>query len=430
MNKAAETATRKRPSVVIVGAGFGGLNAAHILRNAPVDVTLIDRNNFHTFQPLLYQVATAALAPEQVGASVRSIFRRQTNLTFKMNEVTGADWDAKTLMLDDGSDISYDYLIVGAGTVANYFGIEGMEENSWPLYTLTDSMKLRQHLLWRLEEGARNHRAEMNETVVVVGAGPTGAETAGALTSMAHDLLGVDEAKLHVVLIEALPHVLPAFTQRSRDRALIDLRRRGVDVRLGTAVERADHKSVTLKGGEVIETGTIIWAAGVSASPLGATLGLETGRRGSIIVGRDLQVAGKPGVFAVGDCAFVSPEPESGQPPLLAPNAIQGGRHAARQIMRLMKGKQTRDYEYLDKGIMAVLGRGNAVAELPSKLKRLGFGGRVAWLVWLGVHIIYLVGFRNRLKVMIDWGWNYFTSRGSAAIMLRTEELQPRAWKQ
>lgn len=409
----------KRPSVVIVGAGFGGLNAAHALRDAEVNITLVDRNNFHTFQPLLYQVATTYLAPDEVGASLRAVFRKQQNLSVSLGEVTGVWWDDRVLIVDNSKELHFDYLLLGAGARVEFFGIPGMADYSWPLYTLVDAVRLREHLISRLEASAGESNPPY-ETVVVVGGGPTGVEMAGALTSMAHDLLG-EKIAMRVVLVEALPHLLHAFSERSHRRALDDLRRRGVEVRLGTAVESASVDGVTLKGGERIETTTIVWAAGVRASGLGSTLGLATSKRGSIIVDPDLQVPGHPGVFAFGDGATIVPEPTSGQPPLLAPNAIQGGRHAAKQVLALIDGRASKPYRYYDKGMMAVVGRGNAVAETPRRYGGRSFGGRFAWFLWLGVHIVYLVGFRNRLKVLVDWGWSYFTSRGTSAILLPSD---------
>jgi NADH:ubiquinone reductase (H+-translocating) len=435
MSNAESTAVKSPPRVVILGAGFAGINAAHGLRNTNCKVTVIDRNNFHTFQPLLYQVATAYLGAEEVGAAVRSIFRRQPNVGLRVGEVVGADWDKRVVQMQDGAEVPFDYLVVAGGSKVNYFGIPGLEEHAWPLYTLADAMLLRQELLFRLEESVRpSNQEHRDSTVVVVGGGPTGVETAGALASMAHDLLGAEAQKLHVVLVEAIPNLLNAFSERSQKVALEDLRKRGVDIRLNTAVKGADAEGVTLADGERIDTKIVVWAAGVSASGIGAAMGLETGRGGSVIVGPDLQVVGKPGVFAAGDIASIAPVPSSGQPPLLAPNAIQAGRHVGAQIRRLIDGRSTSAYKYRDKGILAVLGRGDAVAEVPLPVgdkgrRPLKFGGRLAWALWLGVHVVYLIGFRNRLKVMIDWGWNFLTSRGSSAIMLRSEDFSQRWWR-
>lgn len=399
---------------MVVGAGFAGLNVVHELRNENVDITLVDRNNFHTFQPLLYQVATAYLPAEQVGTNIRTLFQKYDNIEVEVADVQGVDWDTQTLKLEFNREVQFDYLVVATGATTNYFGIPGMSEHAWPLYTLADASVLRRHLLADLEESVLDHKRDPHEsTIVVIGGGPTGVEMAGALTSMADDLLHKDAQDLHVVLVEALPRLLNNFSAKSGERALKDLRRRGVDVRLGAMVESADDEGITFKDGTRIDAKTIVWAAGVKANALGERLDLETGKGGAIIVDTDLRVPGHPNVFAAGDGAFVKDAPV----PMLAPGAIQGGKHVAKQIERLIKGKQTKRFRYFNKGTMAVIGRGHAVAELPGKLK---LGGLPAWLLWIGVHILYLVGFRNKLKVLVDWGWSYFTARGSNAVFVRS----------
>lgn len=418
-----DSVASRRPRVVIVGAGFAGLNAAHALRHADVDVMIVDKNNFHTFQPLLYQVSTGYLPAEQVGAALRSVFRGQKNASVRVGKVVAADLDANRLRLADGDELVYDYLVVTAGAKANFFGIPGMEDNSWPLYTLDDAIRLRAHLLNELERADCAPGHAERSTVVVVGGGPTGVEMAGALTAMAPTFIG-PHVKLRVILVEATPRLLGAFSERSSAFALEDLRKRGVEVRLEEAVESADHEGVTLKSGERIETHTIVWGAGVAANNIGTALGLETGRGGRIVVNDDLRVSDRPNVFVAGDVS-VTPEPL----PQLAPVAIQGGKHVGKQIVRLLKGKTTERFEYRDKGIMAVLGRGDAVAELPLAPRKGGyvkhplrFAGFPAWVLWIGVHIIYLIGFRNRIKVVVDWAWDYFTSRGSGAILIHVPD--------
>ncbi len=411
-----------RPRVVVIGAGFAGINAAHALRNAAVEVTLIDKNNFHTFQPLLYQVSTAYLAPEEVSDTVRSIFRSQSNVNVIVGEVVGADWDNRRVELDDGTSVDFDYLVVGGGGTTNYFGIAGMDEHSWPLYTLADAVRLRVHLLSELERAASSTDHDPSRsTVVVVGGGPTGVEMAGALSTMGPVFIG-EGVGLRVILVEALPGLLSNFSKKSGERALNDLRRRGVEVRLDTKVASADAEAVELVGGERIKTHTVVWGAGIRASSLGEKLGFDVAKNGAIIVGPDLQVPNRPGVFAAGDIASAV---SKGQPvPALAPAAIQGGKHVARQIQRLMDGQSTKPFSYRDKGIMAVIGRGNAVAEIPFPF-RIRLGGRAAWLMWLGVHIVYLIGFRNRIKVLVDWAWSYLTSKGSGAILVTGVESPP-----
>jgi NADH dehydrogenase len=418
---------RTRARIVVLGGGFAGLNAAHALRLVDADVTLLDKNNYHTFQPLLYQVSTAYLPPEEVGSALRAIFRRQANLTVRVGELAEVDWAQRVLRCQDGSSIDFDYLILAAGAETNFFGVPGMREHAWPLYTLTDAVRLRRHLLSTLERAARNSRPDDTGSggrpirVVVVGGGPTGVETAGALSSMAHEVVG-PAARLGVTLVEAGPRLLSALSPRSSQRALIDLCHRRVDVRLNRSVKAADACGVVLSGGERISTDTVIWAAGVQANSLSRALGLKLNRRGQIIVDPQLQVHDHPGVFAAGDFAAIPGAPDDRPLPQLAPVAIQSGRHAGEQVARLIKGQPLREFRYRDKGVMAVLGRGDAVAELPLSRRTIGryplqFGGFVAWLLWLVVHIVYLISFRNRLQVLIDWAWNYFTSRGTGAIL-------------
>ncbi len=419
------TAYRARPHVVVVGGGFAGMNAAHSLAHSDADVTLVDRHNYHTFQPLLYQVSTGYLPPEEVGVAFRSVFRRQANLTVRVAVADSVDWTDGKLQLQGGPALSFDYLILAAGAETHFFGIPGMAEHAWPLYTLADGVALRAHLLATLEAAAASEPSgDAAITTVVVGGGPTGVETAGALASMADEVVG-PVATLRVILIEAGPRLLNAFSPRSSERAFRDLRRRGVEVRLGHDVERADASGVTLRGGEHIQTGTVIWAAGVQANGLARTLGVELSR-GRVVVDQNLRVPGHPNVFVAGDLAAVTAPKSSAALPMLAPVAIQAGRHAGEQVARLIAGEPPARFHYHDKGMMAVLGRGDAVAELPlllgagtSNRYRLRFGGLPAWLLWVGVHIAYLICFSNRVKVLVDWGWSYFTSRGAAAILVR-----------
>ncbi len=425
-----------RPHVVVVGGGFAGINAAHALGHSDADVTLVDRHNYHTFQPLLYQVSTGYLPPEEVGAALRSVFRRQTNLTVRVAVAVSVDWTDQRLWLQDGSALHFDYLVLAAGAETNFFDIPGMAEHAWPLYTLADAVALRTHLLGTLEQMVGTGKpADVWITTVVVGGGPTGVETAGALASMAHEVVG-PVATLRVILVEAGPRLLNAFSPRSSERAVEDLRRRGVDVRLSRNVRAADPGGVTLDGGERIESRTVIWAAGVQANGLGRTLGLQLSR-GRLVVDPHLQVPGHPTVFVAGDLAAVASPQPSALLPMLAPVAIQAGRHAGEQVARLIAKEPLARFRYHDKGMMAVLGRGDAVAELPlllgagtSNQFRLRFGGLPAWLLWVGVHIAYLICFSNRIKVLVDWGWSYFTSRGAGAILVRLRDEQVVAFRE
>jgi NADH:ubiquinone reductase (H+-translocating) len=421
---------RARPHIVVLGAGFAGLNAAHALRRFDADVTVLNKNNYHTFQPLLYQVSTGYLPPEEVGAALRAVFRRQSNLTVRVGELAQVNWAKRVLRCRDGSTVGFDYLILAAGAETNFFGVPGMREHGWPLYTLTDAVRLRRHLLSTLERVAQNAgHCGGPITIVVVGGGPTGVETAGALASMAHEVVG-PVVNLAVTLVEAGPRLLSGLSPRSSQRALIDLCRRGVNVRLNQSVKAADAEGVSLSGGGRIQTNTVIWAAGVQASGLSRVLGLELNQRGQVIVDPQLRVPNHPNVFAAGDLAAITPAPHGRPLPMLAPVAIQTGRHAGNQVARLIEGQPLTAFHYRDKGLMAVLGRGDAVAELPLFPSAVGrywlrFGGLVAWLLWLGVHIIYLISIRNRLQVLIDWAWSYFTSRGAGAILLEPPDEPP-----
>jgi NADH dehydrogenase len=424
------TARSPRPHVVVVGGGFAGLNAAQALAHSDAEVTLVDRHNYHTFQPLLYQVGTGYLPPEEVGVAFRSVFRRQANLTVRVAVAASVDWTKRKLGLADGSSLDFDYLILAVGAETNFFDIAGMADHAWPLYTLADAIALRTHLLGALEQAASTAPpADEAITTVVVGGGPTGVETAGALASMAHELVG-PVATLRVILVEAGPRLLSAFSPRSSERALQDLRRRGVEVRLDHNVETADACGVTLGDGERIESATVIWAAGVQANGLVRALDLEL-TRGRVNADAHLRATDHPNVFVAGDLAAVAVPRPGGLLPMLAPVAIQAGRHAGDQVARLIAGEPLVRFRYHDKGIMAVLGRGDAVAELPLLLGattrnqyRLRFGGLAAWLLWAGVHIASLICFSNRIKVLLDWGWNYFTSHGAGAILVRPPDEQ------
>jgi NADH dehydrogenase len=407
-----------RPQVVIVGAGFGGLNVARSLDKAPVDVTLVDRNNFHTFQPLLYQVATSGLASADVAYPVRGITQRQDNLSFRQATVIGADLEARRLHLQgdehEVADLRFDHLVVAAGATTNTFGIPGVDHHGYPLYNLDDAVRLRNHVLERFE-AADADPALVDDgalTFVVVGGGPTGVEVAGALVELfqavlARDFKTLDVGRARVILVEMLDHLLAPFSPVSRRHAMEALVARGVEVRTGQEVARVQANRVELKGGEEIPSHTLVWAAGVKANPVAAALGLETGRGGRVEVARDLSVPGHPGIWAIGDVAAIH-DPKHGPKPLpqLAPVAIQSGRHVAKQIVATLDGAPTRPFHYVDKGTMATIGRSRAVAELPLGIKLRGFP---AWLAWLGLHLLTLAGFRNRVSVFVNWAWNYLT---------------------
>lgn len=400
-----------RPKVVVVGGGFGGISTCHHLAEAPVDVTLIDRNNYHTFQPLLYQVATAGLDTGDVAYSLRSEFRRKRNVTVRLGTVTGADPDKKQVNLDDGTTLPYDYLVVGAGAETNYFGIEGAKEFSLPMKTLDEAVAVRNHVLRCFEEAAvspdRVDRGWLE--IIIVGGGPTGVELSGGMTALLRvlerDYHHLDVRRARVRLIEAGDALLAPFSMKSQQYARRSLEAAGVDVMLGRKVEKVTANAVTLDGGEVVDCHTVIWAGGVRSQSVSDTMGLPQTHGARVEADRDCQVKGYPGVFAIGDLGAAVDS--SGHPyPQLAQPAIQQGRHVGRQIRHLIDGEPTKPFHYLDKGIMATIGRNRAVCELPNGWRLQGLP---AWIAWLGLHLGYLTGFRNRLNVVVNWGWGYVT---------------------
>jgi NADH dehydrogenase len=415
------------PKVVVVGAGFGGLEVARHLADRPVDLTLVDRNNFHTFQPLLYQVATAGLNAADVATVVRGRFHGQRNLRFRRGAVTGVDWEARTVVLEDQAPLPFDQLVVAGGAAVTHFGTPGAAEHGLALYTLADAVRLRNHILECFEAAAARAAAgqppgEGDLTFVVVGGGPTGVETAGALAELfamvfRKDYPELDVSRARILLVELQDHLLNPFSPRSRRHAHETLTSRGVDVLLGTGVAEVGPHSVTLDTGEVVPCAALVWAAGVRANPLADVLGLEQGRGGRIVVDPDLRVPGRDGVWAIGDIAAAT-DARGELLPQLAPVAMQAGRHVARQIARRADGKPTEPFRYLDKGTMATIGRRAAVAELPGGIR---LRGGLAWLAWLGLHLIFLVGKRNRASVPLNWAWNYLTWDRGPRLLLRTD---------
>jgi len=412
------------PRVVVVGAGFGGLEVVRHLAGQPVDITLVDRNNFHTFQPLLYQVATAGLNAADVATVVRGRFQRQANVRFRQASVTGVDWDHRLVRLDGQDPLPFDHLVLAGGATVAHFGTPGAAEHGFALYTLADAVALRNHVVERFE-AADAEPTQVDDgglTFVVVGGGPTGVETAGALAELfamvfRKDYPGLDVSRARIVLVEMQDHLLHPFSARSRRHALDTIRSRGVDVRLGTQVSEVTATSVQFADGEVVPCHTLVWAAGVAASPLAEAAGVPLERSGRVTVAADLSIPGKPGGWAIGDIAAA--RGKGGEVlPQLAPVAMQGGRHVARQITRVLAGRPTRAFRYLDKGTMATIGRRAAVAELPGHIK---LRGGLAWLAWLGLHLIFLVGKRNRASVLLNWAWNYLTWDRGPRLILRPE---------
>jgi NADH dehydrogenase len=402
------------PKVLIVGAGFAGLNAAKALNGTPVEVTIIDRRNFHLFQPLLYQVAAAALNPSDIAYPIRSIFRRQSNITgILLAEVTHIDLERRVVRLDDGTEVAYEYLILAAGATHSYFGNDTWADVAPGLKTIEDALHIRGRILAAFEAAERDpESAERLLTFVVVGGGPTGVELAGALIeiavhSMEREFHAIDPGSARVILVEGTDRVLPVYPDGLSESARLQLESLGVEVRTGALVEVVDPSGVTLVGGERIEAANVLWAAGVKASALGVGLEAETDRSGRVVVGEDLSLPGHQEVFVVGDLAVVPGVPG------VAPAAMQMGRHAARAIKSDIAGEPRSGFRYRNKGSLATIGRARGVAHFP----RLDFSGFPAWVAWLAIHIFYLIGFRNRFFVLVSWAWSYLTFRRGARII-------------
>jgi NADH dehydrogenase len=406
------------PRVVIVGAGFGGLNAAKTLAKAPVRITVIDRKNFHTFQPLLYQVATAALSPGEIAAPIRSILRSHKNIEVLMAEVTGFDLDHRTVMTSE-ANTPYDYLIVAAGATHSYFGRDDWEPYAPGLKTIEDALEIRRRVLLAFELAERQAAAGEAATplnFVIVGGGPTGVELAGTLSeiarySLAHDFRSIDPAHTHILLLEGGPRILAAYAEDLSRSAQEQLNHLGVEVRTSTMVTRIEPGAV-YAGNTRLPATVVLWAAGVAASPLGKMLGVPVDRAGRVLVQPDLSVPGHPEVFVIGDLAALKDE-HGKMLPGVAPVAIQQGRFVAKLISKDADSDSRPTFHYWDKGSLATIGRAAAVAQFG----RIHISGYIAWLSWLFVHILFLIGFRNRLLVFIQWAWSYVTYERGARLI-------------
>ena len=410
--------------VVIIGGGFGGLYAAKTLRRAPVRITLVDRRNYHLFQPLLYQVATAALNPSDIAAPIRGVLRQQENVSVIMGDATAIDLDRKLIQLTDG-ELAYDILIIATGATHSYFSHPEWEENAPGLKTIDDALEIRRRVLLAFEAAERESDPERQRAwlnFVVVGGGPTGVELAGALSEIARqtmlrDFRRINPSSARVILIEGNDRVLPPYPPDLSEKAAAQLRALGVEVMTSTIVTRVtDHE---VGGGEtIIPTRTVLWAAGVQASPLARSLGVPLDRAGRVLVEPDLSVPGHPEVFVIGDLAAVTQS--DGTPvPGVAPAAIQEGTHTTKNIVRILNGQSTIPFRYRDKGSLATIGRAAGVADF-GRIKLSGF---IAWAAWLGIHIFFLIGFRNRLLVMLQWAWAYVTFQRGARLI--TGEVEP-----
>jgi NADH:ubiquinone reductase (H+-translocating) len=418
------------PHVVIIGAGFGGLYAARTLARKRVRITIIDRKNHHVFQPLLYQVATAKLSPADIASPIRSVFGKYKNVHVLLDEATRFDLAGKKVQLKTGEEISYDYLVLATGATHAYFGHEEWATLAPGLKSLEDAVEIRRRILLAFEMAEREALIEGKRPMlnfVIVGGGPTGVELAGSIAEiaqkvMAKDFRGIDPTRARVVLLEAGQRILPAYPEDLSRSAERQLRHLGVDVLVGRAVTGIQPGKV-LVGEEVMASNVTLWAAGVKASPLGNILGAPTDRAGRVKVSQDLSLPGHPEVFVVGDLADI--KDKAGKPvPGVAPAAIQQGKAAAKNVWRSIQGKPRQDFYYLDKGNLATIGRAAGIAEFG----RLHLSGVIAWIFWLTVHIFFLIGFRNRVLVFIQWAWAYFTFESGARLITGRTDL-PEAGK-
>ncbi|HXH36993.1 MAG TPA: NAD(P)/FAD-dependent oxidoreductase [Thermoanaerobaculia bacterium] len=411
--------------IVIIGGGFGGLYAAKTLANAPVRITLVDRRNYHLFQPLLYQVATAVLNPSDIAAPIRAVLRKQKNVSVIMGDVTSIDPDQRIVTLADGA-LAYDILIVATGATHSYFSNPEWEENAPGLKTIEDALEIRRRVLRAFEAAEREsdpqgQRAWLN--FVIVGAGPTGVELAGALSEIARqtmirDFRRINPSSARVILLEGKERVLPTYPADLSEKAAAQLRGLGVEVMTNTVVTGLSDHDVSVSE-TIIPTRTVLWAAGVQASPLARSLGAPLDRAGRVLVAPDLSIPGHPEVFVIGDLAAVKND-DGSLVPGVAPAAIQEGTHTAKNIERMIGGQPPLPFRYRDKGSLATIGRAAGVADLGS-IKLSGF---IAWAAWLTIHIFFLIGFRNRLLVILQWAWAYVTfQRGARLITGKVEPL-------
>ena len=410
------------PHAIIVGAGFAGLSAVGGLRKAGLRVTIIDKNLYSTFQPLLYQVATGGLNPGDIAYPVGG-FTARRRARYVRGELAAIDAEGRSVKLADGREFGYDYLIIATGVAANYFGVKGAAENTFGLYSRADALVLRDHIMNGLDWLSEDPEGRRECTITVVGGGATGVELAGTLGELRRDVLratfpDVDPARVHIRLIEMAPALLMPFHPKLREYARKQLADRGVDIRLNTKILEVAPDRVVVGEGQSLHSDLTVWTGGVAAPEAVAGWGLPQGKSGRILVGPDLRVKGSGRIFASGDIAIEPDEPS----PQLAQPALQQGRHVAAQITRLLRGEQTEPFRYHDKGIMATIGRNSAVVQLARGLR---ITGTLAWLAWLGLHLLYLLGYRNRIATLINLSWRYIAWGHGGGVIVGDEPVTP-----
>ena len=411
-----------RPKVLVLGGGFGGVGAVKKLKHAEADVILVDKHDYHTFQPLLYQVASDLIETTTVGHQLRDLFRDHDNVTVHEAAVSGIDLENKTISFEEMDPQPYDHLVIGLGAVVNYFGVPGADEHAFPMYTLPDAVRLRRRILERWEATDRDPSLADDGAlnVVVVGAGPTGVESAGAIAELyrsnfSKDFPNLPQDKARVILIEGGDAVLPMFKKGLQTYAKKALEKLSVEVRLGEVVEKIEPTRVHLKSGETIDAHTLVWGAGMLANPLASDLGVELQRGGRVPTELDLSLAGHPEVFVTGDIAWITDAKTKKVLPQLGSVALQAGEHAGENIARRLEGKDTQPFKYLDKGTMATIGPRAAVVQMP---RGRSLTGRTAWLSWGAVHLALLSTDEARARALLDWTWGIFTHERAGRIMV------------
>jgi NADH dehydrogenase len=413
-----------RPRVLVLGGGFAGVGAARALKKADVDVVVVDKHDYHTFQPLLYQVATDLLEPAEVGHPLRDLFDDQTNARVHVDSVTGIDLAGREVQFAEMKPLAYDYLVLALGAEVNFFGAAGAPEHAFPMYTLADAVRLKEHVLKKWEAADKDEplAADGALHVVVVGGGPTGVESAGALAELykstfAEDYPDVPKEHARITLVEASPQLFGMFKEKLREYTKKELEKFGVEVLLGEIVESVEPTRVTLKSGRVLEAHTLVWGAGLKASPIAGELGLELQRGNRISAEPDLSLAGHPEVFPVGDIAWITDTKTNEVLPQLGSVALQAGEQAGENIARLAKGKETEPFKYHDKGTMATIGRGAAVVQLA---RGRTMTGEPAFLAWGAVHLALLSTGEDRAKALVNWTWSGFTHERASRISIET----------